>query len=303
MGSSFSKNSSPAPKILGSQSLANLARIFNGGDHNERGLIHYRQDVDLHKELEVAKRTLEEKIGSLTLERDTAIKDMGKKTEELVAVQRERDEVRDHMEELNQQSKVLGDHIGSLNEQLGQAQGHAKGLKEQLSRREAEMRMVTNELTQIKTQHSQTVALLDTRTAELKGAQAFLTKADSTSGADVVRMIEGLDAEIHQTAAFMADHFVFDVRQDMGEEVKDACERIAGLLGPKIADLLGSTDHAEDPILIQLACQASAAAYCRWIILSWDFEDHDYDNFLRHIYMTVQGAGELTMMFDQRDLS
>jgi hypothetical protein len=64
-----------------------------------------------------------------------------------------------------------------------------------------------------------------------------------------------------------------------------------------MADLLGSTEHAEDPMLIQLACQASATAYCRWIILSWDFEDPNFDHFLEHIYMTVQGAGKLTSFF------
>jgi hypothetical protein len=299
MGSSLSKNGSTAPKILGSEALASIARVFSGGDHNGRGLIHYRQDVDLREELEVAKRMLEEKVGSLTLERDKAIEDGAGKAVALAAVQRERDEVRGRMEELNKKSKVLGDQIGGLNEQLGQVQGQANGLKEQLARREGEMQIVTNELTQIKIQHSQTIALLDTRTAELKGAQAFLTKADSTSGADVVRMVEGLNAEIHQTAAFMADHFVFDERQGMTDEVKEGCERLSELLGPKIVDVLGSTEHANDPMLIQLACQAVATAHCRWIILSWDFEDHNYDNFLRHIYITVQRAGESITTFDQ----
>ena len=52
--------------------------------------------------------------------------------------------------------------------------------------------------------HTQTVELLQTRTAELKGAQAFLAKADHLSGADVIGMVEGLNSEIMQIAAFMA---------------------------------------------------------------------------------------------------
>jgi len=105
-----------------------------------------------------------------------------------------------------------------------------------------------------------------------------------------VRMVEGLDAEILQTAAFMADHFAFEERQDVTEEIQGAIDRLVGLLGPNIVDLLGRTEHANDPTLIQLACQATTATYCRWIILSWDFDDPHFDDFLKHIYMTVQHA-------------
>ncbi|KIM76592.1 hypothetical protein PILCRDRAFT_34404, partial [Piloderma croceum F 1598] len=178
-----------------------------------------------------------------------------------------------------------------LNSQLGQEQGQKDGLKQLLERRETELQIATNELVQTRTKYTETSALLDTRTSELKGAQAFLTKADSVAGADVVRMVEGLDAEILQTAAFMADHFVFDGgKQDMNDEVHEAVGRLGELLGPRMVDLLGSTDHAHDPTLIQLACQATIAAYCRYIIVSWDFDDIHYDQFLKDIYATVHEA-------------
>jgi len=122
------------------------------------------------------------------------------------------------------------------------------------------------------------------------------------SGADVVQMVEGLDAEILQMAASVADHFAFKERQGVTEEMQGAIDRLVELLGPKIVALLRQSEHANDPTLVQLACQATTAAYCRWIIVAWDFDDPNYDEFLKHIYMTVQKAGELipNVRFDSR---
>jgi hypothetical protein len=291
MGSSSSKISSSSPKILGSEILATIiAPIWNA--ISKAGRIQYTQDVNLREELEVIKKSMAE----LTQERDKARDEIREKSDALAAVQREREALNGPMEEMTRKFKFLAEEIGTLNTQLGQAQGEMDDTKKQLDRREMEMRIANTELEHIKVKHSQTTALLETRTAELKGAQAFLTKADSTAGADVVRMVEGLDAEILQTAAFMADHFVFEEKQNMTDEVQEAVNRIAELLGPKIVDLLGTTEHANDPTLIQLACQATTIAFCRWTILSWDFDEPDYDQFLQHIYMTVQQAGELTVV-------
>lgn len=293
MGISSSKNgSSSESKIFGSHILAPIARLLTGRDHGDRGLIHHRQDVDLREELDALKRTMEDQIGSLTQERDGAREEVKEKSEALVAAQREQVNLSNRMETLNANSRSLAEQTRTLNDQIGQAQGQAYELKEQLARREIEMRMVGNELTQIKAQHTQTVALLVTRTSELKGAQAFLTKADTVSGADVVRMVEGLNAEILQAAAFMADHFVFEDRGEVTEEVQAACGRLEELLGHRIVQLLGSIDHADDPMLIQLACQASTTMYCRWMILSWDFDDPNYDQFLKHVYLTVRTVGK-----------
>ena len=255
-----------------------------------------RQDGDLvrhsQEELELVIRSREQQVTSLTAERDRAREEMKEQADLLAAVQRERDQLSDQMKSISSQSKGLGEQLRTLNEQLGRAQGQTNGLREQLERRDTEMQIVTNELTQIKAQHLQTVALLDTRTSELKSAEAFLSKADTMSGADVVRMVEGLNAEILQTAAYVADHFEFSQRGDFTEEILAASVRLEELLGRKVVHLLDTINHGNDPMLIQLACQASMAAYCLWMILSWDTEDANYDQFLKHIYTTVQQAGK-----------
>lgn len=293
MGNSSSANRSSSPhkvnEVLASL-LVFIGRTWKALGGNNKGLIHYQQDVDLREELEIMKRSL----GELTQERDRAKDEIKEKSDALAAVQQERDTLSGRTEELSLKSRDLVDQIAVLNGQLGQEQGQKDGLKQLLERRETELQIATNELVQTRTKYTETSALLDIRTSELKGAQVFLTKADLVAGADVVRMVEGLDAEILQTAAFMADHFVFDDgKQDMNDEVHEAVGRLGELLGPKMVNLLGSTDHAHDPTLIQLACQATIAAYCRYIIVSWDFDDIHYDQFLKDIYATVHEAGEL----------
>ena len=293
MGIFSSKNdSSTDPTLFGSHTLANLFPVVVARRRRDGGLVHYRQDPHVQEEFELLKKSREQQVASLTAERDRAREEMKEQAGLLSVVQRERDQLNDQIKNIDSQSKGLGEQLKTLNEQLGKTQGQTDGLREQLRRRDTEMQIVVNELTQIKTQHHQTVALLDTRTSELKSAEAFLSKADTMSGADVVRMVEGLNAEILQTAAYIADHFVFSQRADFTEELLEPSGRLEELLGHKMVHLLDIINHGDDPMLIQLACQASTAAYCRWMILTWDIDDANYDQFLKHIYMTVQQGGE-----------
>ena len=79
--------------------------------------------------------------------------------------------------------------------------GLNSGLKNRTNSLEIQNKQLGAELKQVKVEHQQTIALLDVRTAELKGAQVFLTKADQFSGADVIKSVEELNGEIMQTAA------------------------------------------------------------------------------------------------------
>ncbi len=47
--------------------------------------------------------------------------------------------------------------------------------------------------------------LLDARGEELRNAQAFLTKADAYSYADIKAMVDALNSEIMQLASYMSD--------------------------------------------------------------------------------------------------
>ena len=59
----------------------------------------------------------------------------------------------------------------------------------------------------LRNEHQSTIALLNTRTKELRAAQVYLTKADAVSDADVCQMVMNLNSEVFQIAASIADMY------------------------------------------------------------------------------------------------
>ena len=154
------------------------------------------------------------------------------------------------------------------------------------------------ELKQVKLKCQQMAELLDVCTAERKGAQAFLTKADQFSGADIIKLVEDLNREIMQAAASLAEDLVIAEKKVNGQEegpesdeIKEVYERMEEIVGPRMAELLKASEHHEDPILIQIAFQMDMAAYTHWIMSSWCFESPEDEHMLSEIYVKVQEAG------------
>src|ERR1700722_3888066 len=165
---------------------------------------------------------------------------------------------------------------------------------DQLQRLSVDLKAATEESRHLRLQLGQTLELLKTRTAELQGAQAFLTKADSLSCEDVRTMVQGLNTEVFQTAAFMADSFVFQRKEEGGEESAEMMEAFAqvnGIIGERMTHLLRSLEHNDDPMLIQIAFQIAMLGTSEWAIGSWYFEAPEIDNFLQRLYRKVQEGG------------
>ena len=119
--------------------------------------------------------------------------------------------------------------------------------------------------------HSQTKRLLDDRTAELKGAQVFLTTADRYSGADIIKMAESLNAEIFQVSALMAellaDAPIVEDSVQRAQYIQEYQGYLDGgrkILGSRIVDYLitESTKIRVDPLPLQLAFQALLTGWC-----------------------------------------
>lgn len=145
-------------------------------------------------------------------------------------------------------------------------------------------------------QHAQ--ELLESRTAELKGAQAYLTKADQLSNAEVIKLVEALNAEILQTAAAMAEELAIaeknidaNAKEQESDDTRHAYARTEEMIGSRAAELLKAAEHHEDPILVQIAIQASFARYTHWMISSWAFESPDDEQMLSEIYERVRETG------------
>lgn len=160
------------------------------------------------------------------------------------------------------------------------------------------------EVGRVKGEHLEAVELLGIRTAELKGAEAFLTKADQLSGADVIKLVVEMNAEILQTAATVAEGVTIAQKNDEGEreldseEVKEAYMRTEEIVGPRMTELLRTSEHHEDPILVQIALQASLSAYTHWIVSSWCFESPEDEHMLSEIYARVRESGMSTTKFE-----
>jgi hypothetical protein len=91
--------------------------------------------------------------------------------------------------------------------------------------------------------------------ARLRSLEAFLTKVDRWSGAQVIQAVHDLNAEILQFAASATEacSFVRPLRKPprATQAIQDSTAR----LGPLLVRVLLSRDHSQDPILVQLALQ------------------------------------------------
>jgi hypothetical protein len=252
---------------------------------------------------EEAKNQLVARLQSeLELIRSEAVR----KDEELDSLRRESSRAVEEVKAKNNILALLRGELASMKDRFKEMDIALDGshhqnqtLLGQLQRQSKELKTLTDEAQYLKLQHNQALDLLKTRTSELRGAQAFLSKADSLSGADVIGMVEGLNTEVSQTAAFVADSFEFEKPQSGVEEetVQEAGVRVSEILGERMTRLLRQSEHADDPMLIQIAFQSAMLGFSEWLIESWYFEEPDSDRFLQEIYGKVRDGGELNQSF------
>lgn len=104
--------------------------------------------------------------------------------------------------------------------------------------------------------------------ARTRSMDVFMTKTDNWSGAQVIQAVEDLNAEINHFAASATETCAFAKRgkarspppsSDTGP-LQD--EESAPWLGAAFVQALSARDHTQDPILVQLALQASVAICC-----------------------------------------
>ena len=145
-------------------------------------------------------------------------------------------------------------------------------LERKVLQRDENIRNLEQRLRISQEQRSQTTKLLDDRTAELKGAQAFLTTADRYSGADIIKMAESLNAEIFQASALMAELLVDapsviedSVQQNQYiQRYKEHSKYGRKVMGSRLFDHLAtkSREIRVDPLPLQLAFQAVFTSWC-----------------------------------------
>ncbi|KAI6046242.1 hypothetical protein EDC04DRAFT_2558036 [Pisolithus marmoratus] len=172
----------------------------------------------------------------------------------------------------------------------GAYQQEVGALKQQLDAKNAEATEVRGELQRSQSKLAEVTTLLETRSRELKGAQVFLTTADTVSGAEVISLVDALNAEILQTCAFISDSFDFARKLEHADEIKEGCTRISDLMGPSMTHLLSTVQHTADPLLVQIALQGAAVEFSRWIIMTWDFDGLQAEQQLSEIYNDIRST-------------
>ncbi|KAF9476873.1 hypothetical protein BDN70DRAFT_949660 [Pholiota conissans] len=201
-------------------------------------------------------------------------------------------------------------HARRVEAELDSMRATNQALAKSATSLDAQKKHLAMELQHTKTEQQQTAQLLEVRTSELKGAEAFLTKADQLSNVEVVSLLENLNSEIMQIAASMTEELLIEEKkidlegkEQESDEAREAYARAEDTVGPRMAELLKSSEHHEDPILVQLAVQASMSAYTHWVISSWVFESPEDEHMLSEIYARVRETEEQAVSGRWRQLT
>ncbi|KIK93918.1 hypothetical protein PAXRUDRAFT_33808 [Paxillus rubicundulus Ve08.2h10] len=275
------------PSCLPSSFLRYVKNLVAGGKLEEEEEREREQDERLKEQdekikgLTEANRKLKEEITQLKSLHKKTVEDSAKLQQSLRREKEEKTTIQQSQRrEEEEKSKALSASQRLVTE--------ASALRRQLEGKEIELKNLRNELQHSRTEHDALTTLLDARTRELKGAQAFLTKADTLSGAEVIALVEALNSEIMQTSAFISDSFDF-ARQPMhADEMKEASTRISELMGPTMTNLLGTVQHSGDPLLVQIALQGATVEFSRWIVMTWDYDGLQAEQPLAEIYNDIR---------------
>ena len=291
-------------------SLCGSAKFWSSGTRKRKRMQIEMKELQERKDVEIAtlQRNWDETRAQLQA-RDDAVAVLKTQTDSLKETSFEAEQhLRTALNQLQTREaavgalKVQSDRLKAeadeAQRQLLEARGEAAAAKKELATLEERARQNRRELDAMRVKYEQSQELLQTRTAELKAAQAFLTTADKLSNVDVVNLVDALNAEILQISAMVADAFTFGPKNggeavdSEPEEVEEALARATETVGPRMVQLLMSSEHHEDPILVQIAFQGGLCAYVQWIVSSWYFESPDNEELLRNVYNHVRDSGK-----------
>ncbi|KAK0493238.1 hypothetical protein EDD18DRAFT_1181182 [Armillaria luteobubalina] len=140
-------------------------------------------------------------------------------------------------------------------------------------------------------QHQEDRRLLDSRGKELESTRPFLDKADTYSFADIKSMMESLNSEVHQLAAYMSDTLTDNGErvEITDEETNHAMKRVKRYLDDLIlAHLMRRDANAVGQNgFLQVAFQAALLFECSNYLRLWDLDPLE-SKMLYELYARVQ---------------
>ncbi len=149
-------------------------------------------------------------------------------------------------------------------------------------------------------QHQEDRRLLVSRGKELESTRPFLDKTDAYSFADIKSMIESLNSEIHQLAAYMSDTLTDkgERAEITDEEANHAMKRAKRYIDDLIlAHLMRrDADDVRQNGFLQVAFQAVLLFECTNYLRLWDLDPAE-NKMLRELYARVQQTSELHVYY------
>jgi len=192
----------------------------------------------------------------------------------------------------------------ALRTQLLSRDQNLSSLEERNWKQQQELQMLKDKLKVAEEKCNQTEKLLEERTDDLKGVETFITTADRYSGAEVVKMVETLNAEIFQTAAVVSE-FLEDIssrataeehRHDI-QTYKESLEIVYRQIGSDLFLHLQNRigDVQADPLPLQLALQGVITAWCSYRIQT--FTPGQAETEFRKLYDKIRMSGMLVNFY------
>ncbi|KAJ7852365.1 hypothetical protein B0H14DRAFT_2760041 [Mycena olivaceomarginata] len=212
------------------------------------------------------------------------------------SVEAAKEDARDRVEGLTHEVEALEGQLRGAEGELEEAREGKRVLEAALTRREVEARELIAEKTRLETEQRDVLEELAAKTADLADAQTRLQGEDRLTDQAVLVLVQALNTEIRETAAFLADSFEFEEKNPDAateldsEEMDEVHERATEILGHGLVDILRSSDHHDDPALVRLAFQCGMIEYARWMSASWFFEDPEDEQLLADIYQRVRAS-------------
>ncbi|KIL54119.1 hypothetical protein M378DRAFT_174436, partial [Amanita muscaria Koide BX008] len=187
-------------------------------------------------------------------------------SKQLEAALAKRDEM---LQEKEAELTRIKDRMGSQEDKIRELSGANHRQSDEIQQTGAELRHV-------KTKYQQTSQLLKERSEELTTAQKFLGKADSISSAEVVRLVEVLNAEIAHQSTFILDSLTYQKWTGSANDLEHSLKELRDLLGPWLYERLWHRlndpnlefDESDD-FLTQLVLQTGLTNACKYIINHW----------------------------------
>ena len=180
----------------------------------------------------------------------------------------------------------------AFEERVAQLERQVSEAEYRVNDSEARVTQITQELHQTKIDQQQMAALLDTRSAELRDAQVYLTGVDDATDMETLRLVERMNSKIFQLAASIADAFQSRYGEQKDIRVsQEAAARVRHLFGNDLFHALSSIDHPDDSLIVQIALQALMVSYTKWLCATWDFDVTGPQQVLQKLYGLIRRTG------------